>query len=350
MENKKNIVKLSNLLLDAVFELKRQRLRQIQSKFSDFGCKCSFAIKDSHLFCTAVEKNWLQSAEKIRTRVNRNLNDFSYFLQRFKESINADEPKLPKMSDIVAELSQISHELGEYQYDLKDRTISVITEPITLEDIDLGPFEIRLFINNIPNLYNASPYEVIALEPNPAGADNNVTHPHVSYDTLCEGDGHVPIRRTLEQGRFCDFFTIIVSILQTYNPGSPYISLDEWHGRKCYDCGRTVTGDESYVCEFCEESFCEYCSACCEICGTTVCLGCAYHCSSCEITVCDNCSIKCKDCEKTYCKNCVNEDGLCEECLDKRKEEDEKRKKKAKKPETTASVQSDSVGETIVHA
>ncbi len=351
MENKKNIYKLSSLLLDAVYELKKQRLRQIQNKFSDFGNRCSFSIKDSHLFYKAVEKNWFSSAEKIRTRVSRNLNDLTYQLQRFKEFINIDEPKLPKLSDIFAELSQIDQELGEYQFDLKDRTISVITEPITLEEIDLGSFEIRLFIEQISTLYEYAPYKVIALEPNPAGSDDNVTHPHVSSQTLCEGEGHVSIRRALEDGRFCDFFTIITNILQTYNPGSPYIRLEDWEGRSCYDCGYSVSGDESYYCEYCDNEFCDQCSTYCQKCDTTICLGCASQCPSCEEPVCQRCSAKCKECEEIYCKDCLTEEGLCPDCEEQRKEnEDEEQEDNSKKSEAAASVQPDSMDEIDIHA
>ena len=351
MENKKNIVKLSSLLLEAIFELKRQRFYEIQIKFRDFYSKCSFAIKDSSLFNTAADKKWFRSAERIRTRVSRNLNDFSYQLQRFKDFINADEPKLPKLSDIYAELLQIDQECGEYQYDLKERTISVITEPITLEDIDLGSFEIKLFIDKISTLYTNAPYRVIALEPNPAGSDSNVTHPHVSSETLCEGDGHVSIRRALEDGRFCDFFTLVTSILQTYNPGSPYISLDDWEGRSCYDCGYTVSSDESYYCEYCDREYCSQCSTYCQKCDVTLCLGCAYQCPSCEEPVCQRCSGKCKECEEIFCVDCLNEEGLCPDCEEQRKEnENEEQEDESKKSETDASVQPDYMGQTIVHA
>ena len=233
MKKYKNIVRLSNLLLETLCELKQQRLRQIQGSFEDFSNRCSDATKDSHLFYAAIEKGWLSSAEKVISRVSRNLNDFSYYLQRFKELISADETVLPKLSEVYAELIQIEQEFGEIKFDPNEKTISVITEPITLDDIPFGPFEIKLFIGQIHKLYTDSPYRVIALEPNPAGADDSVTHPHVSSERLCEGDGHVSIKRALEQGRFCDFFTMIVGVLQTYNPDSPYISLDDWCDSFC---------------------------------------------------------------------------------------------------------------------
>ncbi len=273
------------------------------------------------------------------------MNDLTYQFQRFKEFINTNEPKLPKLSDIFSELTQIDQEIGEYQYDLKEKTISVITEPITLEEIALGSFEIKLFIDKISTLYTNIPYKVIALEPNPAGSDSSVTHPHVNSEILCEGDGHVSIRRALEDGRFCDFFTLIVSILQTYNPGSPYVSLDNWEGRSCYDCGYTVNGDESYYCEYCDQEYCDQCSTYCQKCDTTVCLGCASQCPSCEEPVCRNCSAKCKECKETYCKDCLTEEGLCPDCEEQRKEqENEEQENESEQSETTTAVQSDSVG------
>lgn len=351
MKKYKNIVKLSNLLLDAINGLKTARLQKIQTSMEEFSCKCCDANKDSHLFYAAIEKGWFKSAEKIRTKVNRNLNDFSYQLQQFKNSVSSDETVLPKLSDIFAELSQIDEELGEYQFDLKEKTISVITEPITLDEIAFGQFEIKLFLNEISKLYTDSPYRIIALEPNPAGTDDNVTHPHVSSERLCEGDGHVSIKRSLEQGRLCDFFTMIISILQTYNPDSPYVSLDSWEGISCYDCGYTVSGDDSYYCEYCDHDYCSSCSSYCQICDTTICLGCAYGCPSCNEPVCKECTAECEDCEQTFCKDCLTEEGLCQNCEENRKEnENEEQESKPKNTETNAAIQSDSVGETIVHA
>ena len=320
MENQKKLIQLSNMLLDSLFELKKARLRQIQDVMEGFGTRCSDTTKNSHLFYTAVERNWLSSAEQVISRVSRNLTDFSCYLQRFKELVNADETVLPKLSDIYAELIQIEQEFGEIKFDSNEKALSVITEPITLNDIPLGPFEVKLSIGQISRLYNDTPYWIIALEPNPAGSNEEVTHPHVSSERLCEGDGHVAIRSAIEQGRFCDFFTMAVTILQTYNPGSPYISLDEWQGTSCYDCGCTVSNDDCYYCEYCDRDYCSSCSSYCQRCDTTVCLGCSYECPSCDELVCHNCTVKCKECDEMFCKNCVDEERLCQNCQEQRKE------------------------------
>ena len=345
MRKEKDIFKLSNLLFSEVHKLRRHRMQFMLREFESFSIKCSEMIRNSALYKSAIEKNWFKAAERVKTKTIRNLYDFSVNFHKFKEFINKNEPKLPEFSDIYTELLQINQEYGEYQFDLEEKTISVITEPITLEDIDLGPFEIKLFIDQIGQLYNAAPYKIIALEPNPAGTNDEVTHPHVSSKMLCEGNGSNLIRRSLEDGRMNDFFTIIVNILNTYNPDSPYVSLHEWHGQSCYDCGRTVTGDETYLCELCENIFCDYCSTYCQKCDSTVCLGCSYHCSSCEEPVCNDCTAKCKECEERFCKDCLTEEGLCPDCEEQRKEnEDDKKKNKSNKQQACTAVQPDSVG------
>jgi len=317
----------------------------------DFGIRCSDATKDSHLFHAAIGRNWLHSAEQVVSKVSRNINDFSYYLQRFKELVNSDGTVLPKLADIYAELIQIEQEFGEIKFDSNEKTLSITTEPITLNDIPLGSFEVKLSIDQISKLYSDAPFRIIALEPNPAGSNDEVTHPHVSSERLCEGDGHVSIRSAIEQGRFCDFFTMAVNILQTYNPDSPYIPLDEWEGISCYDCGCTVSGDDGYYCEYCDRDYCSSCSTYCKKCDTTICLGCAYECPSCNEPVCHNCTAKCKECEETFCKDCLDEEGLCQNCQEQRKEsENEEQEQLSEEPKADASVQSDSMGETIIHA
>jgi hypothetical protein len=349
MEKQKNLIKLSNLLLDSLYELKKAKLRQVQTVMEDFCIRCSDATKDSHLFHAAIEREWLTGAENILSRMDRNLNDFSYNLQRFKELVKSDEMVLPNLSDIFAELLQIQQEFGELKFDLKERTISVTTEPITLDNISFGPFEVKLFIDQISKLYSDAPYKVIALKPNPAGTDDSITHPHVSSEKLCEGDGHVSIRKAIEQGRLCDFFSMTINILQTYNPDSPYISLDDWEGISCYDCGSTMAEDDRYYCESCDRDYCSQCSTCCQRCDTTICLGCAYECPGCNEPVCQSCTAKCKECEDTYCKDCLTEEGLCYDCEEQRKEsENEEQEQLSEEPKADAPVQPDSVGKTTI--
>lgn len=350
MKKYKNKIKLVNMLLAALCELKKARLQHLKDKLEEFSNKCTEAAKDSHIFYAAVDKGWFRAAEKIKTRVNRNLSDFSYKLQQFKNLSDSGETKLPKPSVIFADLIQVEDEFGELNFDLKAKTVSVTTDPITLDDITFGSFEIRLFVDQMSKLYSESPYKIIALEPNPAATDENVTHPHVSSEKLCEGDGCVAIRKAIEQGRICDLFTMVTNILQTYNPDSPYVALSDWDGVSCYDCGYTVSNDECYYCEYCEREYCSQCSTYCQICDTTLCLGCSFECPDCEQPVCRGCTATCIECEETVCKDCVTEEGLCKQCEEQRKEDsnEEQKEKSTEVSKTVPAVQSDSVGQTAV--
>jgi len=351
MKKYKKHIRAANMLVRALHGFKHERLRQIQQQLENFSFKCSDVIKNSLFFQAAVDRCWYSAAEKIRSRINRNLTDFSHHLEQFRSTVNTDDIKLPKPGDIVAELLQIEQEFGELKFDPEAKTISVITESIILDGILFGAFEIRLFLKEIKKLAIESPFKIIALEPNPAGSDCDVTHPHVSHEKLCEGDGFIPIRKAIQQGRLNDFFTIIVQILQTYNPDSPYVSLDDWEGISCYDCGYTVDGDDCYYCEDCDHDYCSNCSTYCQICDTTICMGCSYECPACNQPVCRHCVAVCAACDETLCKDCIDEKGLCNNCQEQRKEEEyEELEEETATPKAEPAVQSDGLGKTRIPA
>lgn len=253
----------------------------------------------------------------------------------------------PMLADVLGELTQTEDEFDQaVKFDRTANAISVTTDRIVLEDLDLGPFEIQLRLNDLGKTYQGRAYQVIAKDPNPAAGNDHVTHPHVSSDSLCEGDASGPIRTAIVQGRLCDFFTLVRSVLTTYNPDSPYVRLDEWDGQPCYDCGAVVGNDELHFCESCERDFCEscygscrgcdnsycygcltrcqscdrmFCSDCggsCDQCGEQTCKSCQFECQACGNTVCDGCLKKCSGCDRQLCEACVPGD-MCKECLDK---------------------------------
>lgn len=348
MENLKKHIKLCNLILAMLSDLRANKYDKDQRKLDDILAKWNGISNDLRLQKVATCRKWHAAAAKVKTRMIRNISDLSPHFSRFKDELSQEESKLPVVSDLIAELQQTEQELGEVTLNLEEKTISIVTDPITMEDLSLGSFEIVLQIEKIKRLCFESPYKIVALDPNPASSDENVTHPHVSNEILCEGDGHLPIRKALEQGRLCDFFTIVSQILNTYNPDSPYVPIGDWEGICCYDCGYSTPRDETYYCEECYNDFCSQCSTYCQICDTTTCFGCAYECPSCRKPVCRNCVGTCDDCETMFCTDCLN-DALCSSCEENRKEDDYvETKEESRKPDVT--VQPVCVGETHIHA
>jgi hypothetical protein len=209
---------------------------------------------------------------------------------------------IPTQRDVFGDLLALDKEFDEVRIDLKRGMLSVVTEEIVLEGIALGRFEIVLDWNL---LGGSLAYEVIALDPNPAASSSDTTHPHVQGNQLCEGDGRTPIRRALAEGRLFDFFLLVRQILQSYNPASAYISLEQWHGIECRDCGRLVDEDDR---------------DCCDECGAETCCDCSIRCRSCEQRFCSECIPKCQGCDESFCISCLSPCAgcgvlFCEECL-----------------------------------
>jgi len=213
--------------------------------------------------------------------------------------------------DIAADLAALEDEFEKVELNLQEKKLSVVTSDIELEDTYLGSFRIVLHWEEIGQ---GPCYDVIAEDPHPADANDDVTHPHVSGETLCEGEGSTAIRKAIAQGRLLDFFTLVKQILETYNPDSAYVSLSRWKGgQECYDCGGQTSADESWGCSRCGETVCDSCHSSCEACDETLCSG---------------CSSSCQECRGVFCRGCLEfRPGsrvlVCNHCLEKGNESDD---------------------------
>ncbi|MGC9455864.1 MAG: hypothetical protein ACP5HU_13545, partial [Phycisphaerae bacterium] len=190
------------------------------------------------------------------------------------------------------------------------------------------PFEIRLRITGLANMrHSGAVYRIVALDPRPAAGHEHVTHPHVSDQRLCEGDAGAAISSVLQTGRICDFFQLVHSVLTTYNSGSPYVPLENWDGRSCYDCGYVVAEDDIHWCAACENDFCPECISYCRRCNESTCLGCLQSCRVCGEHVCPGCITTCPECGERLCLNC-REELQCP-CLSERNDEDEQEQQRS---------------------
>lgn len=247
-------------------------------------------------------------------------------------------PPTPSLRDLLAELDQLESEFGGWAYDASACELSVTTENISLEGVELGPFEVHLRLGQPVTQLIGHFCSAQALEPNPAASNPEVTHPHVSGEAICVGDFGPDLVRSLRGGRICDFFLMIRSILTTYNAHSPYVSLDEWHGEPCSDCGRSVDEDGRYCCEACDRSVCDDCISSCPHCDSTLCYGCVTMCRGCEKSSCAECLAPCADCGDLVCPDCI-EDDHCPNCLENRDDEDDPEEETSEEEQATCEEQ-----------
>jgi len=360
MYDRKTIIKIANQIRQALIKLHEQRYAETLERLTKFAEQFQELETESRKLGKSLAHNWHLATEKCCSRAHRLLCDISYSVSRINQVAEKTDRKIPKLSCLVEDLDQLQAEFGHIDFDKAASAISVATRPITLDDVYLGPFKIRLDLNKLSELFKNRPYYCIALEPNPAATSSDITHPHVSNDQLCEGDGSVTITASLQQGRICDFFSIVNNILNTYNPDSPHVALSDWDdGVPCYECGYVMGSEDSYYCEHCDREYCSECSMCCNWCEESVCLGCAADCGYCKETVCPKCLdkcpicggdfckrciVKCSQCESLCCKSCLNE-GLCPDCK-KRKETEENGKRQENREETDKQTENKNQAET----
>lgn len=247
----------------------------------------------------------------------------------------------PTVKDLFADLIALDREFPCVELSFPEQTVSVTTEPIELEGIYLGKFQIVLELRHLGQTHA---YRVLAVDPNPACSCDSTTHPHVQNEELCEGEGQKPIENALNDGRLFDFFTIVNQTLHTYNAGSAYISLSDWSGTECRDCGSTVDDDQISSCSQCEGQICGECTCSCQRCDDVYCDDCTTSCVGCQDTFCGSCIECCDRCDKPFCKDCLTE-GTCDDCTD-----DEEETTTEHEGASEPAVQSDGLGEVAFPA
>lgn len=259
----------------------------------------------------AVAHGWLAAADRQQQNFTAEL---ERMLSRLQEILGrerrGDQRPLPSVRLLYEELVAVSGEFGGFAVD--EGGLSVVTEPIALEGIDLGPFAIRL---ETDSLHLEAPYRVRALEPNPAASCCDTTHPHVNGERLCAGEGRAAITAALEEGRLLDFFTVVDRILHTYAVGAAYVELSQWLGVPCHDCNGAVDENDRYTCERCDEPLCGDCLNCCDACSYGYCSACIERCAECEARSCSGCLSTCGRCRREVCEAC-REGTICNRCLE----------------------------------
>jgi len=283
----------------------------------------------------ACVRGWAAAAREMAERVTRAIRDLPHYIHSVEQAAESRGGAVPSARNLVADLQQLKEEFGEECCSFKDHVLAVTTEPIELQGVYLGPFAIRLDTRRLSGEYPERACLIVALDPQPAGGNPSVTHPHVSDDCLCAGDAATPIRSALSSGRICDFFLIVRSVLTHYNPDSPYVSLDNWGGSPCYDCGCRISSDESSWCTTCDHDYCGDCSSYCHLCMETTCLSCLGDCPVCEEMMCRSCLVTCPHCGKSICKSCL-EAGECSCHEDEEKDNEEEQRQQAEAGHTAA--------------
>ncbi|MBA4017729.1 MAG: hypothetical protein C0483_11195 [Pirellula sp.] len=292
----------------------------------------------------AARRGWRYARMREHETLQRELEHLLSNLRVLRGSFLLPQvPRLPGAAELYAELAAAEAEFGAVVEE--DYELFVTTEPISLEGIDLGPFEIRL---DLRRLEEPEPYRIVAVDPRPAHSSSETVHPHVHAQRICLGEGKPAVAAALAEGRLGDLFQLVHRVLQTYGEGSAYVPLDRWCGSPCADCDDAIDEEEGYSCYDCDGVVCGGCVRSCRYCDRSACHECATVCYSCEETVCGRCLERCEQCGEDFCSECLTE-GVCDACREAEEEEPAGETEDAG-AESQPAIHADGLGETAVLA
>lgn len=330
--------KLWRLALRIEAAYRKRRSRRPSLELPQWAWRLATSAHQRFGICRS--RGWGRAASSERQRLVSELDTLLAEIRSVRNQAATELPQLPKAADLYAELVAAADEFGDVS--TENLEIYVSTEPISLEETYLGPFEIRL---DLSQLHDPEPYRIVALDPHPSAADSDVTHPHVRSETACLGEAKAPLRAALEEGRIGDVFVLLDRLLHTYGAGSAYTELSHWDGTPCHDCGDVVKHDYLISCRSCDVDLCGDCSRSCTSCDNELCDDCAGCCAGCDDTTCPGCLRACRECDSQICRTCLTK-GICDGC----REEMEKAESEADESvvDADAPVHADGLGETAV--
>jgi hypothetical protein len=100
-------------------------------------------------------------------------------------------------------------------------------------------------------------------------------------------------------------------VLETYNSGRAYASLDDWESVSCSNCGYTTGEDDRSFCEGCDRDVCGECTSVCKHCDRVRCTSCRTCCDVCSETCCFRCPKTSDHSDLSCCKDCLR---VCSGC------------------------------------
>ena len=316
--SRRQLVRIANTVRDQLLRLKENRRWQVPGKLEGVVRSRRWIEGILRKLKLCEGRAWRGAAKRLIGQIAPGLREIPHHVRELELVVQACHVSVPRVSEIYKELVQTDEEFGQLRYYADNDVLAVSTEPIELEDVQLGTFEIQLQLASLADIQSYNVYRVIALDPHPAASNEVVTHPHVNDERLCAGDAGAVINMSLTTGRICDFFLLVRSVLTHYNPDSPYVALEKWDGVPCYECGYVASVEDTYWCTSCENSFCSECSSFCRSCDETLCVTCLESCEACEESFCPSCLRECSNCDRPICSSC-QEEQQCP-CIEENKE------------------------------
>ncbi len=317
-QRRKYLLRVASAIQTGLLRQPHPRLADAEATLSRLCGQLDYLKQATHKLSLCRQYGWHLAAQQLLQGLRYTVQELGVEVTRSEQVVQEPAAPSPPLGQLYEELIQTEQEFDEVEYRRSEGKLVVTTAPIVLEDVRLGRFEIQLVLERLGAPDQRDALRIVALEPNPAASDERVTHPHVSNEGLCAGDASAALRTALISGRICDVFLLARSVLENYNSGSPFVSLENWDGTACSDCGYCASAGDTFCCEGCQQDYCEECISSCQACDMTLCRGCLRKCPLCDEYVCESCLQACHRCGARACSACLD-DNVCPACIEKEK-------------------------------
>jgi hypothetical protein len=322
-QHRKYLLRVASAIQTGLLRQPHPRLSDAEATLSRL-CSQLDGLKDTaRKLSLCRQRGWNLAGQHLLQDLRYTVQELGAEATRSERIVRDQAEPTPALGQLYKELVQAEQEFDEVEYRRGEGKLVVTTAPIVLEHIRLGRFEIQLVLDRLGAADHQDALRIVALEPNPASSDERVTHPHVSSEGLCAGDASAALRTALLSGRICDVFLLARAVLENYNSGSPFVSLENWDGTPCSDCGSCASPDDTFYCEGCEHDYCNDCITYCRSCDTNLCRECLRKCSLCDEYICESCLQACRRCGARACPACLD-DNVCTTCIEKEKHNEQR--------------------------
>ena len=211
------------------------------------------------------------------------------------------ERQVCSASDIFRDILALYDEFEEVAIDLNEHTLAVTTDRIVLDDVNLGPFKIRLDWHGLCSSVRIASWPSIPIRPPRAK-----TLPIPTSRTSCFARVKAAraIHAALAECRLHDFFMLVDQVLHTYGRGSAYVELDRWGSIPCEECGDSVDEDDSILLPSLRGDALRQLLGILRGLWRFVLLRLPRPCAACGHDHCSSCLATCPVCHKRFCDDC----------------------------------------------
>ena len=149
MNNLRKQFWFANHILNALSRQLHCQYNDILTKTQKLQKKLQEVTAETRKIQKANDRQWLAAAGKSKSRLERTLSDLPFLISNAKQLLDKRVNSTPTFRDLLAEFAQLEDEFCCVEFDFENKTLSITTESISLDDIYLGEFKIQLYIDKL---------------------------------------------------------------------------------------------------------------------------------------------------------------------------------------------------------